>query len=87
MDWLKSHVIFRLKVLIYKLPASPKKAQNLIKIKCSLVVFSLFVNILADWPCFCFEGLVAILTTALIVSLAISGVMLIALKIVIGLLQ
>ena len=44
MGWLKSHVTFRLRVLIYGLPASYEKAKNMIKTKYGSIFFSLFVR-------------------------------------------
>ena len=79
-------MIFRLKVLIYKLFIPRNKNKNRIKIKFNLVFLAfLLVLLIANWPCFYFraDGLII----GLIVDLVINDVVLITLEIIIGLLK
>lgn len=74
-------------VLVYNLLAYQKIAKNTMKTKHSQVFLAWLLELLADWPCFCFDCLMAILAVGLIVGLAIDALMLIDSKVAVGLLE
>lgn len=54
---IESHILFRLKILICELLVSQKKAKITIKIKYSLVFFSLFISAISWSALFLFYKL------------------------------